>query len=76
MVTRIKFKILSQDEFDAHYPAVPEPEASTPRYTGEVQVPGISGWVPASIFKGVPDMYFYEDEWIIFEKKTEFSKVV
>lgn len=76
MTTKIKFKMLSQDEFDARYPAVPEPDAPGPRFTGEVQVPGIGRWVPASVFKGVPDMYFHGDEWVRFEKKTEFLKVV
>jgi len=75
MSMRIKFKTLTQDEFDARHPAVPEPEAKGPRYTGEVQVPGIQGWVPASIFKGVPDMYFHEDVWVNFAPKTEFTKV-
>jgi hypothetical protein len=75
LLSKVKFRTLTQDEFDARYPAVPEPEARGPRFTGEVQVSGV-GWVPASVFKGLPDMYFHNDEWVRFQPKTEFTKIL
>jgi hypothetical protein len=75
MTQRIKFRTLTQDEFDARHPAVPEPEGKGPRFTGEVNVQGL-GWVPASIFKGVPDMYFHDDVWHPFPNRSEFTKVI
>lgn len=72
---KIKFRIMPQDEFDARYPEVNESAAPGHRNPGEVQVPGIQGWCAASIFRGVPDRYWFEDEWHLFEPKTEFVKV-
>jgi hypothetical protein len=74
MAQRIKFRTLTQDEFDARHPAVPEPDGKGPRFTGEVNVPSI-GWVPASIHRGVPDMYFHDDVWVMFPRGSEFTKV-
>ena len=74
MMQRVKFKLLTQDEFDARYPAVPEPDAGGLRFCGEVQLQDM-GWLPASIHKGVPDMYFRDDSWNKFSGKVEFMKV-
>lgn len=74
MIQRIKFRLLTQDEFDAKYPAVPEPDSGGRRFCGEVQLRD-AGWLPASIHRGVPDMYFQDDSWTRFPPKAEFTNV-
>jgi len=75
MSTKIKFRLVPQDEFDARYPEVNESVAPGHRIPGEVQVPGIPGWCAASIFRGVPDQYWHGDEWVNFEPNVEFARV-
>lgn len=75
MHAKIKFRLVPQDEFDARYPEVNEHDAPGVRFPGEVQVPGVPGWLPASIHRGLPDRYWLNDEWCLIEPKTEFVKV-